>query len=423
MSAVGFKVLVAIATAVLGAAVFRSRLPDTLSQARFLWLAASLQLIPVCALFLGIYVIGREQVSSDVPGYYLPAARAVAEGKLPFRDFATSYAPLFPYVSAALVRVWDSGKVFALFAMMMNMLGLIAWHRAAASLCNEATARRGTILYASSGHIAIQALLGSNQCWIAAALGWSVFLTARDRGTASGLIQCLAVCTTKFLTLLFWPVLWVCAQRRRLWILAAALPASLVYGFFVFAGGSVFEPLRRESPRTTSGNLAYLLEPLLPAAAASNHHVVDAVALLALGGSAVWLFIRALPLPAAQRPRLLLPGLVLLGIVFMLFSKKSYTGYAVFFLYPATSVLVSGVRSLRGGCAFFLLFNVLLVSEPSLWFQMGGYGRALSSWLKSAADRAPDEFVLLDACLIACYVFIAWLSVQCLRQSRTAPSN
>ena len=421
MTAIGFKILVAVATALLGAAVLRCRWCGTLPQARFLGLAVALQLIPACAIFLMLYVVGHQQVPSDVPGYYLPAARAVAAGRLPFRDFTTSYAPLFPYVGAALTRVWDSGKVFALFAMMLNALGLIGWHRAAATLSDEMTARRTTILYASSGHVVIQGILGTNQCWIAAALGCSVFLMASGRYVASGLTQCLALCMTKFLALLFWPVLWICAQRRNPWLLAAALPTVFVYGAFELAGGSVLEPLRREALRTTSGNLAYLLEPLLPTAAHANQHVFDALALLALGGSMVWLFMRTLPLTASQRPHLMMAGLALLGTLFMLFSKKSYTGYAVFFLYPATSVLVSNVRSLRGTGVFLLIFNVLLVSEPSLWFQLGGYGRSLSSWLTGAVGPALDGFVLLDVCLVGCYALIAWLSVQSLRGSRTAP--
>ena len=104
MAAILFKVAIAIACAVLGAAALRTRLVG-LPERRFLLGALALQVIPALSAFILLYVLGHQEPTSDVPGFYMPAARAILAGQLPYRDFALSYAPLFAYVGAALVSV------------------------------------------------------------------------------------------------------------------------------------------------------------------------------------------------------------------------------------------------------------------------------------------------------------------------------
>ena len=172
MTAILFKLLLVVASGLLGAAVLRTRLMD-LREDMFLRVAVILQLVPALGLFVALYLLGHQQPTSDVPGYYIPAAHAVLAGEVPFRDFTISYGPLFSYLGAALVFVWDSGKVFALFAIALNAVALSWWHAAATARFDRATARQCTVLYATSGHVLVQALLGTNQAWISAALGAS----------------------------------------------------------------------------------------------------------------------------------------------------------------------------------------------------------------------------------------------------------
>ncbi len=129
MMLIAFKLVLALGDGLLGAWVLRHAAYEKWAEADFLRRVAALQVIPAAVLFVGLYLIGHQEVTSDVPGYYLPAAHAVLAGKLPFRDFMVSYAPLFPYVGAALVWVWDSGKVFALFSILVNAVALLLWHR------------------------------------------------------------------------------------------------------------------------------------------------------------------------------------------------------------------------------------------------------------------------------------------------------
>ena len=413
MGIILFKTVVAVTVTCLAFPALRLAAPNR-SDESFISCAVALQMFVALTLYFGIYVIGRQEVPSDVPAFYLPVARQALAGYVPFRDFPLSYGPLFPYVGAVLVRLWDSGKSFALFAIVMNAVALVAWHRAALHATDSQTARRASILYATNGHLAYQSLLGTNQVWISAGLAVSSWLLFRDRELRGGLVQAATAATTKFLALLFWPVLWMCAPVRLRW-LAGASVLFAVYAAFALAGGDILYPLRHEGELTTSGNLPYLLAPLLAAAGITGPQLLNGVALGILLLANLWLFARVSQLPPRTRPELVFAGLALIGALFMLVSKKSYTGYAVFFMYPASLMLLSGTRGPRRSLCFLLVFNTLLVMEPTLWFRFGGNGRALGEWLPGLGPLPETAFLASDVVLICCYVFLVVLSVGYVR--------
>jgi hypothetical protein len=417
MTAILFKAALALAGGLLAAWAQRSRLVE-LPERLFLLGALALQLIPALGLFVGLYVLGHQEPTSDVPAYYLPAARAALAGQVPFRDFTLSYAPGFPYVGAALAFVWNSGKAFALFAIMVNAVALVWWHSAASACYDRRSARQCTVLYATCGHVIVQTLLGTNQAWISAGLAASAMLIARDRSTASGVAQAVAACTTKILAHLFWPVLWICAHHRFRWLTGAILPTATFYAVFVAvgAGAGLLYPLRHEGELISPGNLPYLLD-LIFRGSPLERRVLDGLTLVALATSTMWLWLNARRLPTSARQRLLLAGLALTGLVFMLFSKKSFTVYVVFVLYPIVLMLVSGVTDWRARVSFLTLFNLLLVVEPSFWFYLEGNQWSLRTWLAMGGGVAAAGFVLLDVALLTCYVYLAWLSVRGVRRT------
>jgi hypothetical protein len=413
MAVVLLKVLIALGSGLLGAWALRTRVVELPEKAFVRW-ALGLQAIPALALFVALYVVGHQEPTSDVPSYYLPAAHAVLAGRVPVRDFTLSYAPLFPYVAAALVSLWDSGKVFALFDILLNAAALLLWHTVANACHGRATARQSTLLYASCGHVLVQALLGTNQIWIGVALAASATLLLRNRDLGAGVAQAVAAGATKLLAHLFWPVLWIFAPRRSAWLLGALVPVLGLYGGFVAlgAGQGLLHPLRYEDGKMSSGNLPYLLDLALGGSGAAERFILDGLTLVAVATAFGWLFSSTRTVPPESRPRLLPAGLALAGLVLMCFSKKSFTGYVVFVMYPLVLMLVAGQPNARARIGFLLAFNVLLVAEPSLWFHLDGFNRTLRTWFAGGGGLAAMGFVCVDLTLLACYVYLGWLSVR-----------
>ena len=421
MTAIVLKVMIALASGLLGAWMLRSRVME-LPECVFVRWAVGLQLVPAVVLFVVLYVLGHREPTSDVPAFYLPEAHAVLAGKVPFRDFVSSYAPLFSYVGAALLSLWDSGKTFALFDTALNAATLVLWHESAKVCFDQRTARAASVLFATSGHVIVQGLLGTNQSWVAAPVAASTLMILREHAAASGLIQAIAACTTKLLTHLFWPVFWIFTPRRSRWLLAAVLPTAALYLLFVSlgAGPNLLHPLQYEATLRSSGNLPYILDLFLQAVGTSERVILDALAATALGVSLLWLFLRTRTIAAGPRATLLPGALALVGLTLMIFSKKSFTGYIVFVMYPLVSMLVAGPRSgdettrppTAARVGFLLVFNVLLVAEPSLWFHLDGYHYNLPEWLAAGGSWAAVGFVGWDLALLACYVYLAWLSAR-----------
>ncbi len=416
MEVIASKILLAIATALLGGWVVRRPALPTISPRKFLGLALSLQVLPAALLFVALYVVAGQPVSSDVPGFYVPPSHAVLAGQIPYRDFGLSYAPLFPYVGASLLYIWDADKAFVLFGIAMNALTLILWHEVALRCTSVTRARQATVLYASSGHVLIQTALGTNQIWVAAALAGSALLIERQQPAASALVQAISACTTKLLALLFWPVLWLCTPRRGTWLATCVLLTAGVFATFVLLGADVLDPLRREGEGISSGNLPYLLEPLSTSLGKWRYLPYDALAACTLAAAWLWMYWETRRWDDLRRARVLPAALALIGLLFMLFSKKSISGYEVFVMYPAILVLAGTALPPGRQITFLLVFNVLLVAEPSAWFRVGQF-QPLSQWLQGAGVIPLLLFVLTDIALMACYAFLAWLSLRSIHVS------
>jgi hypothetical protein len=415
MLALAFKAIVAIFASLCGLAVLRLPHLYDMPEKRFQLLAAGLQLIPTLGLFVALYVVGHQDVTADVPAYYVPAARSVLQGQIPLRDFLLSYGPLFPYVGAALLSIWNSGKAFALFAVLINVATLLMWHSVARSQFDARTARQTSVLFAASGQVMVQALLGTNQAWVAAAIAGSALSIVRGRDFSSGFLQGVSLCAVKFLGLLFWPVLWMLSSSRARWLSGAVALSVLVYGAFAFNGVDLLYPLRHEGELISSANLPYFLE-LLSGSTPFANRLFDLLTLVTMAAVTLWIFLRCRKMGPDSRAALLLPGLALTELTFMLFSKKSFPGYILFCLYPLMWVLVQGVGSRPRREALFLAFNLLLAVESSLWFYLGGDALPLDQWLRTPHGIAVDLFLAVDLLIMACYACLFWSAIGWIRK-------
>lgn len=415
MEVILVRIGVVITAACLGGLALCSRATAHATDRRFLWAVTMLQISLALGLFFALYVVGGREVTADVPGYYLPPAHAVMSGKLPYRDFPLSYAPLFPYVGAGLLAVWDSGKIFVIFAVVLNALILLLWHSVAAACVDRSMARESSILYATSGQVLLQVVLGTNQLWTAAAIAVSTLLMFRGGSVGSGMAQGISLCVTKFLALLFWPVFFLAAENRFRWLAGAGLFPVVAYGGFAAMGADVIHPIQREGQLVSSGNLPYLLSWLVPGSTEMANRFFDVWAFLALAVGIVWLCGIVRRVEARRRSEFLVPGLVLIGLVFMLMSKKSYGPYVTFVMYPLILSVVRGIDNRRARFGFLLGFNGLLAVESSLWFHIRGNGVPLGEFARRSRPLTVGGFVAVDLVLVACYAFLLWLTVRYVR--------
>jgi hypothetical protein len=248
-------------------------------------------------LFGLLYLVLDLDVGGDVPHYH-GQGRAALAGNLPYRDFPSSYAPLFPFVIGGIVSLWNSDRAIVLFAIAIELLSFPLWLAAARSRVPESVVRCAALLYATSPIPLLNvAMQGQNNVWHSALLAGSLCLLAR-RDRASGALAAVPLCASKLLAGLFAPVLWLFARERLVWLLGFAVPTALVYGAALAAAGvSTLHPLRYEAVRVTPGNVVFLATAL---GLDTAHPLVLALSTLLTLAALAWFCSRPGP---AVRPR------------------------------------------------------------------------------------------------------------------------
>src|SRR5579875_1188255 len=102
------------------------------------------------ALFIGIFFVLHLPVRGDIPSFYVPEARSLMQHKLPYRDFASSYAPLHTFLDAAALSIWNSPRAIILIAILAECFILPVWMRAARLFAPERAVRIAAVLYVTS---------------------------------------------------------------------------------------------------------------------------------------------------------------------------------------------------------------------------------------------------------------------------------
>lgn len=188
-------------------------------------------------------------------GWYLYAARLVSEGKIPYRDFFYTQAPVMPIVYAAFVSVWNSfgllgGRIltFALGAAGIMFACALAWRLSPAGRRGEAALVTFLLLGSNLYHlyfIAIPKTYALASLFVAAGFYLLSFADASRRrcavfAAAAGLSLALASGTRISLGIML-PVVGfslLFAFRRLRWTflwfgLGGAAGLAAVYGFFL----------------------------------------------------------------------------------------------------------------------------------------------------------------------------------------------
>jgi hypothetical protein len=210
-------------------------------------------------LFLGVGVTPR----GDVPAYYFRQAQFILQHQLPYRDFASSYAPLHPYLDAALLLLWHTPLALILFAVLAEVLLLPVWLRLGRAFLTESEVRTAALLYLGSPlSLQFVAVDGQDTVVIALLLSLSLLLLLRSRSALAGATLGLSIAAIKFLPLLYAPAFFLTSPRRWRWAAGAAGVLAVVYGGMLFRDAPILQPLAQEGRIRSAGNLPYLIDAI-----------------------------------------------------------------------------------------------------------------------------------------------------------------
>jgi hypothetical protein len=365
--------------------------------------------------FFFLFFILKFPVRGDVPAYYMPGAKAVLAGLLPYRDFDTSYGPLHGYLDAVILTLWNSPLAIVLFAILIEGLLLPIWLRLGRSFIAERDLRIACALYLTSPlSLVFVTIDGQNTIIIAVLLALSLLWITRNRNFFSGILVGASIVIVKFLPLLYVPAYLLSLPRRWRWL--AGFTAVVIAGeaSFVFLHAPVLQPFRVEGNLRTSGNIPYFIETVLGIALPG--HLWDAVMLCALAAAIGRIGFATRRSVSPVNLRTLAFALVALTLTLLLFSKKAFPAYLMLVLFPLYLLFphAGRIRLIILAC-----FTTAAIIEPSLWYTLLFVSGSVDLHRKVLLHQpAALLFLAVQVVLLAGY---GWLLSGTLRQLNEAP--
>jgi len=371
-------------------------------------------LISRLGLFIALFVILRFEVPSDVPTYYYEPAKMALEGKITYRDFSTSYGPLFPYIAAGPVAIWDSAKAIVLLAIIFEGIAIFLWHRVASRTLSVADSKLGLLLYLCNPVPILNIVIaGQNQIWLSCFLAAALGLSLARREFFSGLLIALSVGAVKFLSLIFVPYWWLMSKARLHFTSGIIIGLALIYLPFYWVGADILLPFKLEGVQISSGNLPYLLT--LTGFNPSGHIAGLLLNLLLLGAIGMLSLLLYKNVRRGGISGVSLLGLTAILLVFMLLSKKSYSNYLNIAMLPLC-FSAAVVLHRKWQHEFFLLWCCVAALEPSLWHRWLSKAN-LDDYLHQMASRGAMDFklplfILVELLVLGGYLILLWLVLR-----------
>jgi hypothetical protein len=369
-------------------------------------------------LWLLLFEILRLPVRGDAMKYYLPEALSWLGGKLPYRDFSTSYAPLHPFLDSLLVRLWHSEVVLVLFSIFVESAMFWLAIPFLRRFFVDTTVRTAAILYLGSA-VSVQFVTvdGQNNVEICLLILLALLAMSRAQALLVGFWVGLSIAAVKLLPLIYC-ISFLAALRglskRALGVAGFLIAIVPVYGFCLFKGLNIFYPLQFEGRERTASCFPWVVEVLSGYRFSDSFwNGVSAIALISVTIVCANILLQS---PDERRPAIIFRSLIVVTLTLMFFAKKSWPNYAILALLPMCSLFDFEADEFLP-LALFQVFNIVAVSIHSFWFTFFHEESSLESHARLFHFSAPIiELLVLHIPLLGCYI---WLALRSLRLMRT----
>ena len=340
--------------------------------------------------FLFIFVVLDFTPFSDLDGFYWQAREAVLL-KMVYRDFHCMYSPVFPYFNALALWFWMDKKAIILFMILMDGLALWTTNRFYENLLPKTERLYRSLIYlVAPGSLVFSVLGGQEDEWMWLLLVGAFLLWQRtNREAWFGVGLAAGFMCTKAVFILAVPALIFLVPKPVKWIVSAAITGGICLALLIYYTEWLWleQPLH-EAATLRAPNWLSVLNPLFFNHLHAGAKVWNWLGLAATAGGGTWLAYR---LRQTDFTRAFSAVFVVIYATMMIAQQSAYSNYIFIFLLPLTFVWVDFNN--RKEVTLFLLFNVLSVVHPSLWW------RLKSPYYESPATIFAQPMYVLDYAL------------------------
>ncbi len=364
-----------------------------------------------------VYVFWPELVQdSDAKLYYLPETLEFLSGKLPYKDFGSSYSPLFHLLLSIPLLLWKSlGSI--VLTMITFETGMSYLYLRYCRNRRLSCGWRTSFLYAYSPFSYYWVtLVGYNGAIISFFVMLSLILADREKHTLSGLACTFSLLFSKLLAVLSWPGI-IFFERRRWGI--RALPMILIITIllcFAVFGVDILLPIKREFGRHTAGNIWFLMSTFIPG---FNKSLVGNIlpALLFVIIFAVFFrkFIKAQVAVNINSFNMAVAFIAATNLLFMILSKKTFTTYTLMMLIFILHTILESDKNILRYLIPMAFLGSLTTFEPYLQIITDVQYRPYF-----ITEPLIFGLFILDLAFVGCYIY---LMIFCFKASINATKS
>ncbi|MBC8153631.1 MAG: hypothetical protein H7Z72_12035 [Bacteroidetes bacterium] len=348
---------------------YRSQLEPLVYKRQNLVIAGLLVCLRVVP-FVGIFLILNETPRGDIPFFYWKADLA-HQGKLVYRDFWSFHSPLFSYILALPMFIWNSPKAIVALMGIGEAVCLWVTYRFYRKNAPDDVFWKTVVYLLLPAPLIICLLGGQEDIWLWGFGLWAVLVWQQTRNAFKvGLVLALALLTLKaIIVIIVFPVFFMLAYRGMGVRFAGALLSvgiPVMALLYLMLGWLFLMPVQHaELP--FAPNLTTVIRPftggLLAKIPLQHLNWFSMVLTLTVATLTGWRF-RAKPIEAV------FPALWVITFgCFMLFLPSAMAYYLFLFLI----VLVFELTDLTNPrqVAMLLIINILVVVQPFVMIYSG----------------------------------------------------
>lgn len=316
-----------------------------------------LRLLP----FFIIYIVFNFDARSDVAMFYESALGAKKLGFV-YRDFESAYSPLFAYITALPLFLWNSPKAIILFMIVVECV--IVWFTI--NYYKSKYALKLAILYLLlPGSFVFSILGGQEDIWMWLFVLFGIYFSnIEEKPFYLGLALGFGLLITKALLVLYIPAILVFSKKPLHIIYGLLLIGIPSLGFlYLHSELSFLSPIQQANdPRTP--NIWSVIHPLSNGLIPIGPKILNWIGLLSIQSLGIYFAVKLKNrIPISE---FLLYNFLIISIWLMIIQQSSLANYAYVYLLPLIFFLK--LEKSKKTMIMLLLFNVLIIVQPALWW-------------------------------------------------------
>lgn len=352
-----------------------------------------------CILVYSLFPYLNED--SDAVLYYFPKTLEVLEGKIPYRDFPSSYSPLFHFLLAGPVFLWRSVGAVVLTMLAAETVMLIIYLR----LQRRRDDLRGwqTAFLYSFSPISVYwvAVTGYNGSLIGFFVLAALVLAEKGKSFLSGVGGACSFLFCKLLAVLSWAGIVFYSSRG--WFARVIAPglALIFIAVLALVGVDALYPLRHELPRSTAGSLWYIVAKAIPGLETGAWwQILPILAFGVIFGLLFVLFLRNRPSAAERHFDYAVAFIAATNLLFLMVSKKVYPSYVSMSLIFIVHTITLDDRSILRGLIPLAILGATTTLQPTFSVVIAR-GEGAPGY-----HQAEMALLLVSIAILACYAIL-----------------